>query len=244
MAEAVKDETEVKEAVTDLTQEVASFLVEAAAEPSDASEGETEGETKDEGTDAQEATDALALEIPELPEDLARDLMEAEVDLEVESQSAKEEETQEDWYQDDDETQKLKKELAKAKKREAFLVEQNISTGTPGWRADAEKYFPLSAKSLDDIKATSKRDFLRQAKAKHESILPMYEAMKTAYVEKDKKRDEVVRAEIRAELEAAWGTPTSIPSELPDPPSDAREKIQSVRRKKSLAETIKLRLQA
>lgn len=241
MAEAVKEETELQGAVADFAAEAASMLVAEAQEPSNEQGEETEGETKEEDIDAQEATDALSLEAPELPDDLARDLMEAEVELEIEAQPA-EEETQEDWYQDDEETQKLKKELAKAKKREAHLVEQNIKTGTPGWKADAEKYFPLSASSLDDIQATSKRDFLRQAKARHESILPMYESMKVVFADREKKREETVRSEIRAELETAWGTPTSIPSELPDPPSDARDKIQTVRRHKSLAETIKLRL--
>jgi len=245
MSEAVREigsDSEVREAATDFTDEVASLLVGAAQDASEELPEETEGETSVDDSGEETANGVVELEIPEMPEELAREMAEAEIDLEVDSQPAVEEDASEDYYDDGSELQQMRKELAKAKKREAFLEEQNVKSGTPGWRADAEKYFPLSAAGLDDIKATSKRDYLRQAKARHESILPMYESMKAAFAESNKAKDAKMRAEIRSELEGAWGKPTSIPSELPDPPSDSREKIQSVRRKRSLAETIKTRL--
>lgn len=238
---------EVKETVGGFTSEVAASLVGAADEtaetPPEAQEGAAEAVSPDE---PGEASEGFSLDIPELPEELAIELAEAEAEAEPdpEPEVEAEEDDGQDWYQDDTEVRRLKAELAKSKKREKYLEEQRIKSGTPAWRAEAAEYFPLAEKSgaLDRIAAKSKREFLRQAKARHEEILPAFEAMKSEFESQLAAAKEKMEEEVTSKVQEAWGIPTNVPGTAPEPASSSRDRIQSVRKSRDLVDAIKARL--
>ena len=231
---------ETKETVESFTGEVAAALVGASQEPPEAEEEVVEETTPEE---TEEPSEAFSLDIPELPEDLAIELAEAEDERKLDPEPEAEAED-EDWYDDGSEVRKLKAELAKSQKRGKYLEEQRIKTGTPAWRAEAAEYFPLAERSgsLEKIEASSKRDFLRQAKDKHDEMLPGYKAMKNEFEARLAVATEKLEEEVTGRVQKAWGIPTNIPGTAPAPPSSGREKMQRLRASANLAEQIKARL--
>ncbi len=147
---------------------------------------------------------------PEVPEDILAELNEAEIDEEVEREIAARVPDEEDEYgvvEDEDSV----RERIKLQKRNEYLERELAKNKSTSWKAEAEKYFPLAKTSLDSINATSRRSFLKQAKAKHEEILPHVQAVLAearSYVDAEKAAG---RADGRAAAAAAFGQPLSGP---------------------------------
>jgi hypothetical protein len=178
---------------TDGLSEMLGVEAEEAEEAPLSSESEAEAEAEDE-------------EIPELPEDLAREL---EVDFEeddVETSPASEaQETVEDEPWLDDETKELRAKLAAVEKKNQFLEKQRLEVDSAKWHGEAFKYFPYA--DYTTINATSKRSYLRQAKASHEKVMPHILAEREKYNAKLEEEKARIAEEYKAEAANAWGVP-------------------------------------
>jgi hypothetical protein len=148
---------------------------------------------------------------PEIPDDLLRELDEAEIDEQVEQELANRE-TEEDEYGvvEDEETVR---ERVRLEKRNAYLEKELAKSKEGAWRDEAVRYFPLSKHKLSEIadKATSRRSFLRQAKAEHEAILPHvqeYLALAKTVVDQE---TAAARTAGKQAAAAAYGAPLSGP---------------------------------
>jgi hypothetical protein len=202
-------EQAMKDAAAALT---ASFVGPEATDPEPVAV-EAEADVVSEQPAAEEAAPAAPFDLnPELPEDIAAELAEAEVDDEVEAEVAAYEPELDDYGQPVEDTDAVRERI-KLQKRVEFLEKQVVQTKAGQWRKEAEQYFPLAAHSLDDIatKATSRRKYLALAKAEHERILPHIQGyLAKAKVEVDAEKSDV-KDVARAEVKAAWGDPISGP---------------------------------
>lgn len=140
----------------------------------------------------------------------------------LEPPSFDEPELEEPNWDDDEEKQKLKRDTAKLQKQLDWERSQRIRLSLKDVRAEAERRFPLA--DLDDIKADSRRSYLKQASASQDrmekKLKPFLEA--TARL-----RDEVItetRQEERRRAETAWGRPTTS-SGMPVDPAASQEAI-------------------
>lgn len=164
-----------------------------------------------------------SLEEPEIPEDILALVetpdFEAEAEAEVESYLAHEAEeaTLDDDYENewDPEKKKLLKALRAAEKKAEFYETKRVEAEQGKWKDEAEKYFPYA--DTTQIKATSRRGFLRAAKEQHEAkktevasvearIRPKVEAQIAADLRAQIEAE--VRAELKEQAAQAWGSPT------------------------------------
>lgn len=182
-----------------------------------------------------EAHDAApAIDLPDLdsslPDDLAEFLDEPEFDDEPTAQ------LEEDEFVDPEE---LARQNAKLRKKLEWTEAQKAKVEMAKWRQEAEKFFPYA--HLDSIAATSRRGFLREARAQHEAnkslIAPHVEALKA--------KEAALRAEIeqkvKAELAEAWGKPNlgGGPSGAPVEAAAASDELDRARNSRNLAAVAK-----
>jgi hypothetical protein len=111
---------------------------------------------------------------------------------------------------DDDQTRELKKRLLATKKQAEYHQRQHLTTARKAWEADVRsqpwgKFLP---DDLSTIRATSHRDFQRQAKAtartNYTVLKPHFDRLET---ERAALREQTI-TEARAEATAAWGKPS------------------------------------
>lgn len=114
----------------------------------------------------------------------------------------------------DPEVAELRKRAEAAEKKAAHYEKLRLDASKKTWAAEAKEFFPLS--NPDDISATSRRDFLRQAKSRHDSLKPTVEAFLAAEREK-----------LQAQAAAMWGRPTVAG---PQVPGQATEEVEAERR--------------
>lgn len=113
---------------------------------------------------------------PEVPDDIADLLAEPDDEPDYEAENADEPdytvaESQDEY--EDPEVARLRREHAKLKKRAEHLERENLKRQRKAWVADAAKAFPLAA--TDDIQATTRKQFLREAQARHNAAKPTVE---------------------------------------------------------------------
>lgn len=168
---------------------------------------------------AEEVAPAPSFEYdPEVPEDILAELNEAEIDDEVEREIAARPAPagEEDlaYYAEgyaEGEDQDAMRLRIKLRKRNEYLEAQLAKTKSVTWKAEALKYFPLSKHAVDDINATSRRAFLKQAKAEHERILPHVQSVLSeakGFVDAEKA---AARAEGKTAAAEAYGKALSGP---------------------------------
>lgn len=175
-----------------------------------------------------EAVENVAVEVDpfaevELPDDI-RELVEvpdfeAEAEQEVESYLVSEAKEVDEEFDIENEWDPEKKEILKrlyaAEKKAQFYEEKRAEEAAKNWSQEAEKYFPYADTSK--IQATSKRAFLRAAKAEHdakkaeiasleERVRPKIEAAIKADLRAEIEAE--VRAELKEQTAQAWGSPT------------------------------------
>jgi hypothetical protein len=185
-------------------------------------EDEQTGEAVVESTDQHETVTEVVRD-EEIPDDIKEWLetpdFEAEAEEEVESylvQAAREEDEEfnieEEW---DPEKKELLKKLRAAEKKAQFFEEKRVESERGKWSEEAAKYFPYAA--VDAIKATSRRAFLREAKAQHEARKTEVEQVEEKVRPKlEAELRDRIRKEVEAEFRAAgkesaaqaWGSPT------------------------------------
>lgn len=139
---------------------------------------------------------------PDLPEDLADYLDAPDLD-DDEPAAVWGDEPDDEGYVDPDQ---LARENAKLKKRLEYEQQQKLKVGQKAWAAEAKKIAPLA--TPDQIQATSRRAFLRQARAQHEERFALLKPHIESYEQAKQQLRAEVEAEVRAELAAAWGKPT------------------------------------
>ena len=201
-----------EETAASAAEQLAQALVSADEAPEEASGSE---EVAAEAQAQPEATSEFELE-PEIPDDVREFLEEPnfEEEAETEVEASQPEEYNEEEYTDPALAEERKKRIA-AEKKAAWLEQQRVQANLGKWREEAVKYFPLSQPVLDDITATSRRGFLREAQRAHEKTLPvfkqvaeMFEAkLKTAQTQADEAERDIEKAQ--------WGPATSGPGGVP-----------------------------
>ena len=187
--------------MSDVAYEAAADLV-----TDEAAEAPVEGEQT-----STEETQESQYEFPSFTADTTgiEELLEPEPESDPEYVAEPEAEEEEPAW-DDDETAKLRRELAKLKKQNEWERTQRITASRKQWKEEAARRFPLA--DVDDINADSRRSFIKKASEQHaryerkvKPILDALEGLKAAAVTE-------VKAEARAEAEQAWGKPTAGPS--------------------------------
>jgi hypothetical protein len=194
--------------------------------PQDPPEGEAAQETEEE----EILFPSFDIELPEdLEEELTAPTLE-EAEQEIENQPE---------YEDlDEDGRRLLARALHAEREAAFYRDQRVKSDKSKWVEEAKKFMPLSQPFLDDIKADSRRAFLREAKKYHEAVLPLVkpitdQAKATIEAEKEK-----ARAEARAEAEKAWG---QLPKD-DGPPTEAmitQDQLDRNRSRGDLSSTIR-----
>lgn len=220
--------------MSDVAQAVAGTVADLFGGPAEA-----EPQGPNSPAAAPEAQDAAPeVDLPELtsslPDDLAEFLDEPDFDDEPAVSLS------EDEFVDPEE---LARENAKLRKRLEWTEAQKAKVEMTKWREEAEKFFPYA--HLDSINATSRRGFLREARAQHEAnkslIAPHVEALKA--------KEDALRAEIeqkvKAELAEAWGKPNlgGGPSGAPIEAAAASDDLERARNSRNLASIAKVLMQ-
>ena len=178
-----------------------------------------------------EASAAPAFDLnPKLPEDLVAELDAAEIDEQVETEFAAYEPPEDEYGNPVEVDPDAVREAIKLRKRNEYLERQLAESKKSAWVAEAEKFFPLSKHALDSIQATSRRGFLRAAKAEHERILPhvqTYLAEAKAVVDEERS---AATSEARAEVAGAWGQPLTVPDgSLSTPQAEQAQRVAKAR---------------
>lgn len=187
--------------------------VEAEEATPPSSESEVAEEIEAEVTDEAETTEEDAPLFPELevqpPEELLEELAEED---EEELVAVVEEDEDDEYEREDDPVAKAK--IAKLEKQLAHERKLRAKEKTPEWKEEARKFFPLSESVLNEIKADSRRSFLRQAKEAHDTLLPFAKRFADAATRAvEVEREKAAEAARKAAVEA-WGqVPPSEPTE-------------------------------
>ena len=210
-----------------------------------------EGEQPEEAVapEAHETADDVEAEAPvvnldpELPEDVAEFLDEPDFDVsddEVESVEVSDVNEETDEYEDEEVT-KLKRELAKERKRREHAEKLRLQSQRGNWEKEAKKYFPLSEPAWATINASSRRGFLRAARDAHESMKPYVQQFLDQHKADTAAAREAARAKARQEAQEAWGKPLTGPG-APSSPKEAVAELEKARSTGSLVQVIKARL--
>ena len=133
----------------------------------------------------------------------------------------------------------LKNKLAKAEARLKHAETLRIQNQQKAWHEEGARRFPFA--DVEEIQATSRRSFLRQAQARHERVERKVSPFLT---ELEKLREQVVteaKTEGRATAERAWGIPQVGPQTNVVTASEAQASLDR-RQYKNPFEMIKARL--
>jgi hypothetical protein len=171
---------------------------------------------------------------PELPDDIAAELAEAEIDEQVDHEVAAYvyQPSLDEYGNPIEIDEEAVREAVKLRKRNEYLEAQLVKTKRSQWVSEAEKYFPLSKHALEDLKATSRRSFLAAAKAEHQRILPHVQAYLAEAKQAVVGERAAVTDDARAAVAESWGQPLVDPSSALSAPAVQREAaIQSAREK-------------
>lgn len=196
-----------------------------------------------EGEQPEPVVEEAPPELPSLQADTTgiEDILEEQPEEEEEPEPpADEDDTAYDQYDPD----QLQAKLRKLEKQNKWLEEQRVTSGRKTWAAEAERRFPLA--DVDEIKATSRRGFLKAAAESH----TRYEKkLKPILGQLDQLRSDVVSGAVEEGREQAaerWGKPTGGPQQ----PLTERAEAQSSqaqqldrRRHSTVAEMVKARFQ-
>lgn len=168
----------------------------------------------------------------ELPADLLAELDEPEF--------TPGEQEDDDLAEYEDDSPELVSRLRAAERKAAYYEGLRVADAAKGWKDEASKFFPLSEPFLTEIKATSRRSFLKQAKAAHERMVPLVEEKilgpTRQALESERAR---ITAEARADAERAWGRPAIDATPVPSEVTATREEVDRNRQRGDLAATIK-----
>lgn len=198
--------------------------VEAPATEQEPASGTEAPAAEGEETPTQEAEQEFTLD-PEVPEEIRALVEEPDFEAEAEEEIEAEEE---DWVEGeeqyvDPQLQEERKKRIALEKKLAYVEQQRVKDARKTWEQEAAKFYPLA--NVKKIDATSRRAFLRAAKQAHDdNKLFVLAAIEDKKKELEAEREQI-RAEVRAELEAAWGRPISGSSQVQAAAPDQQRKI-------------------
>ncbi|MHB8742565.1 MAG: hypothetical protein ACYC9L_05505 [Sulfuricaulis sp.] len=133
----------------------------------------------------------------------------------------------------------LKTRLAKAEARLKHEESLRVQNQSKAWREEGKRRFPFA--DVEEIQATSRRSFLKQAQAQHERV---ERKVSPFLAELEKLREQVVteaKTEGRETAERAWGIPQVGPQAGTVTASEAQASLDR-RQYKNPLEMIKARL--
>lgn len=150
---------------------------------------------------------------------------------------------------DDEDTARLKREALAAKKKAEHFERLHLKNSRKAWEADvrSQPWAEFLPKDLSNMKATSHRDFIKQARviarANAEVLKPHFEKLQA---ERDRLA-ELARAEARQEVQTAWGKPTvgsgRVPPTAAQQQSDVDQAVEdrliAARKNRSLVDSVK-----
>lgn len=125
----------------------------------------------------------------------------------------------------DPEVAALRRQLAAERKRAEHYEKQHAKSSQKAWAKEAEKYYPLA--DTTSITATSRRAFMREAKAQHERLKPQFARFQ-----------EAEKARLRAEAAEQWGAPVQG-GQIPSAAADLDARVAAARKTGSLAKVFK-----
>lgn len=207
----------------------------AAAAVEDGNEAEETSSSEE--TAASPAHEAELTFGEQLPEDLAGELDEPDFEEEAEREyeARQDEEDYEQGYEDPD----LHKRLLAAEKKAQHYEQLRAKEASKSWRAEATKYFPLAEHSFGEIKATSRRGFLREAKRIHDTTFSYLKPHLDKLQEATEAAKAAATAEAREDAERAWGRPTTGGSEVPSMTAEQEKRIARARRSGDFSDVVK-----
>jgi hypothetical protein len=94
-----------------------------------------------------------------------------------------------------------------AEKKAAHFENLTATRERKKWEAEVLKHYPFSKHALPNIKATSRRAFLKEAKAAHDAVKPYIKETVNKLVAESEEERAGLAAQERARAEAAWGKP-------------------------------------
>ena len=201
-------------------------------------------------TEAEAAPISFSLEDPEVPEDVLAFLNEPDFDAEAEAELASatpavDEDNDFDEQYTSEETVAERKRRIAAEKKAAWLEERLAETNRDKWTAEAEKYFPYASHALPKIKATSRRQFLREAQAAHEAMKPHLQRYLQAAGNVVTETVAEARTAAEAQVKDAWGNPTVDASNTVSEDAQFQAVVEKSRREsRSLEDHFKTLLRA
>lgn len=224
-------------------EETPSSDEEAVAQQEEQETAETPAEEATAEAAAEETDEATE---PALPDEIANLIAEADIEEEAEAEARASfeapedlEEGEESDYEYDPRLEQERKLRIAAEKKIAFIEGQRVKSERKKWEAEAEKFFPNA--DATQIEASSRRSFLRKAKAEHERLKPRVDAAiakARAKLEEDRVQ---ILAQAKADAEAAWGKPLtgSAQHEPGRRPAPKEEQIDDAFRRRGFAAGIK-----
>lgn len=142
----------------------------------------------------------------------------------------------------EDEADRLRRELAKERRRREHAEQLRARDNSAKWAKEAAMRFPYA--NLNGIDATSKRAYLRAAALSHNSnyaaLRPLIESLSAARA----RLASEASVDARAAAAEAWGKPTTGPGVAPLEAGEAQAKLNEARRTGSLTNSIKALLDA
>lgn len=199
-------------------------------------------EKPDEATEESSGTEEAVAETPqetvedelnpELPDDIKSLLEDPEEEDEPEDEPDETYAEQEDYSE---ESEKLRRQLAKERKRADHLEKMRLREARPKWKREVEKFFPLADAEQVVNDSKSRRSALATAKGQHDSRRPLFEK----YLAKERAKLDAEREEMRKDAEKAWGKPTV--DTPPAPAQEQSERLERARRRGDLSDRIKAR---
>jgi len=118
---------------------------------------------------------------------------------------------------DTEETAKLKRDALAAKKRAEHYERLHLKTSRKNWEADvrSQPWGQFLPQDLSSVKATSHRDFIKQAKsvakANYSVLKPHFESLAT----ERSRLAALAKQEAQQEVQSAWGRPTIGGAQVP-----------------------------
>lgn len=162
-------------------------------------------------------------------------LADAEI-LNEEIASAGEEGYEPDWEEDPVDSEARKRAIV-AEKKAAFYENLTASRERKKWEAEADKHFPMW-RARGDIKATSRRGFLKAAKEANDVVKPFVKAAVKTREEQLEAERVTAKAEAKAEAAEAWGKPTVAQNAPTYDGVDLAAELKQARRDQDLARVL------